>query len=77
MSKVNDLSGSLAALEQDRTVIAVVEKSAEKWLVGGTVPGIERQRLKKLDADASALLELIERWRGEAERREAERSSEW
>ena len=69
MAKVNDLSRSLAALDQDTTLIAVVELSAKSWLVAAAVPGVERQPLKKLDPDASALLALIERWRGEAERR--------
>ena len=69
MTKVNDLSRSLAALDQDTTLIAVVELSSKSWLVAAAVPGIERHPLKKLDPDASALLKLIERWRGEAERR--------
>ena len=30
------------------------------------VPGVERQPLKKLEPDASALLQIIERWRNEA-----------
>ena len=69
MTKVNDLSRSLAALDQDTTLIAVVELSSKSWLVAAAVPGIERHPLKKLNPDASALLKLIERWRGEAERR--------
>ena len=69
MAKVNDLSRSLAALDQDTTLIAVVELSSKNWLVAAAVPGVERQPLKKLDPDASALLKLIERWRGEAERK--------
>jgi transposase len=69
MTKVNDLSRSLAALDRDTTLIAVVELSSKSWLVAAAVPGIERHPLKKLDPDASALLKLIERWRGEAERR--------
>ena len=64
----NDLSRSLAAFEQDTTLIAVVELSAKRWLVSATVPGVERQPLKKLDADAPALLRLIARWRAEAGR---------
>jgi hypothetical protein len=44
----NDLSRSLTALEQDRTLIAVIEMSQSSWLVAGIVPGIERQPLKKL-----------------------------
>jgi len=31
--------------------------------VSGVVPGVERQPLKKLEPDATALLQLIERWR--------------
>ena len=69
MAKVNDLSRSLAALDQDTTLIAVVELSSKSWLVAAAVPGVQRHPLKKLDPDASALLKLIERWRGEAERR--------
>jgi len=69
MAKVNDLSRSLAALDQDTTLIAVVELSSRTWMVGAAVPGVERSPLKKLDPDAPALLKLIERWRGEAERK--------
>src|SRR5262245_28511810 len=39
---------------------------SKSWLVAGTVPGVERQPLKRLEPDASAVLRLIERWRGEA-----------
>jgi transposase len=47
MAKVNDLSRSLAALDQDTTLIAVVELSSKSWLVGATVPGIERHPLHR------------------------------
>ena len=62
----DDLSRSLVALEQHRTIIAVVELSSATWLVGGMVPGIERDPLKKLVPDADALLQLLHRWRDEA-----------
>jgi transposase len=62
----NDLSRSLTALEQDRTLIAVIEMSQSSWLVAGIVPGIERQPLKKLAPDEAALLRLLQRWRDEA-----------
>jgi transposase len=68
MAKVNDLSRSLAALDQDTTLIVVVELSAKRWLVSASVPGVERQPLKKLEPEAPSLWRLIERWRGEAER---------
>jgi len=64
----DDLSRSLVALEQHRTLIAVVELSSATWLVGGMVPGIERDPLKKLVPDAEALLRLLHRWRDEAVR---------
>jgi transposase len=66
MPKPNDLSRSLVALEQDSTLIAVIEMSLSSWLVAGMVPGIERQPVKKLDADERALLGLLQRWREEA-----------
>ena len=50
MQKLNDLSRSLAALEPDGTLIAVIEMSLSSWLVAGIVPGIERQPLKKLES---------------------------
>jgi transposase len=51
MPQSNDLSRSLAALDQDSTLIAVIEMSQSTWLVAGIVPGINRQPLKKLAAD--------------------------
>ncbi|MER9839352.1 transposase [Mesorhizobium sp. M0145] len=68
MSQSFDASRSLTALEQDNTIIAVIEISKTKWLVAALVPGLKRQPLKKLDADAPALLKLLQRWRDEAGR---------
>ena len=68
MQKLNDLSRSLTALEPDGTLIAVIEMSLSSWLVAGIVPGVERQPLKKLAVDESALLKLLNRWREEAEK---------
>ena len=68
MAQVNDLSRSLAAFDQISTLVVVVEMSKASWLVSGVVPGVERQPLKKLEPDATALLRLIERWRNEAVR---------
>ena len=39
MSQAFDASRSLTALEQDSTIIAVIEMSQAKWLVAGIVPG--------------------------------------
>jgi transposase len=36
------------------------------WLIAGIVPGLERQPLKKLAVDESALLKLLHLWREEA-----------
>ena len=68
MPQSNDLSRSLAALDQDSTLITVIEMSQSTWLVAGIVPGINRQPLKKLAADEAALLQLLYRWRDEASR---------
>lgn len=66
MSKSNGLSKCLTAFAQDNTLVTVVEMSQSNWLVAGIVPGIERQPLKKIEADEQALLELLDRWRDEA-----------
>ena len=68
MQKLNDLSRSLTTLEPDGTLIAVIEMSLSSWLVGGILPGVERQPLKKLAVDESTLLKLLHRWREEAEK---------
>src|SRR4249920_2014552 len=68
MQKLNDLSRSLTPLEPDVTLIAVIEMSQSSWLVAGIVPGVERQPLKKLKVDESTLLNLLHRWREEAEK---------
>src|SRR5262249_12789098 len=67
-SKPYDLSRSLTALEQDTTLVAVIEMSQSNWLVAAMVPGVERRPLKKLWPDAAGLLQLLHRWRQEAER---------
>jgi transposase len=64
--KRDDLSRSLVAFDQNSTLVATVELSAKTWLVAGLVPGLDRDPLKKLGADADALLALLHRWRHEA-----------
>src|SRR5882762_1846842 len=66
MPKFDDLSRSLVALDQDSTLIAVIELSRASWLVGAVVPGLEREPMKKLVPDADGLLGLLCRWRDEA-----------
>ena len=66
MPQRNDLSRSLAAFQQDSTLVAVIELSRSSWLVAAIVPGLERHPLKKLEPDEDALLRLLHRWRDEA-----------
>ena len=66
MPQPNNLSRSLVALDQDSTIIAVVEMSQSSWLVAGMLPGIERQPRKKLEPSAERLLVLLHRLRDEA-----------
>jgi transposase len=66
MPQQNDLSRSLVALDQNSTIIAVIEMSQSSWLVAGVLPGIERQPRKKLEPNAEGLLGLLHRWRDEA-----------
>ena len=66
MPQRNDLSRSDTPLEQQSTLVAVVEMSQSSWLVAGIVPGLERHPLKKLAPDEDALLRLLHRWRDEA-----------
>ena len=68
MRKPNDLSRSLGSLNLDNTLVAVIEMSLSSWLVAGIVPGVERQPLKKLATDEDVLLNLLNRWRTEAEK---------
>jgi hypothetical protein len=56
MPQPNDLSRSLVALDHNSTIIVVVELSQSSWLVGGVLPGIERQPRKKLSAAGTVLV---------------------
>src|SRR5689334_4819630 len=68
MPQRNDLSRSLLALDQNSTIIAVIEMSRSNWLVAGLIPGVDRQPLKKLEPDEEGLLRLLRRWQDEAAR---------
>lgn len=67
MSRIDDLSRSLAVLDQDSTLIAVIELGLKGWLVAGLVPGLLRQPLKKLAPDAGELMRVLDGWRAGAE----------
>src|SRR3954463_12039342 len=68
MPQPNDLSRSLVTLDQNSTIIAVVEMSQSSWLVAGMLPGIERQPCRKLEPSPERLLALLHRWQDEAGR---------
>ena len=79
MPQANDLSRCLTALDQDSTMIAVIEMSQASWLVAGIVPGIERHPAKKLEPDPTALRQLLQPhgtspWAKGSRRAEAERT---
>ena len=69
MPQQNDLSRSLIPFEQATTVVAVIELSKSSWLITATIPGIERQPLKKIVPDEMELLRLLHRWRDEGIRK--------
>src|SRR5271166_3796192 len=68
MPRPNDMSRSLVCFDQEASLVAVIELSNASWLIFATVPGIERQPLKKIAPDETALLRLLHRWRDEATR---------
>ena len=67
MPQPNDLSRSLVALDQDSTLIAVIEMGQASWLVAAVVPGVNRHPLKKIATDPERLLQVLRRWEKEAE----------
>src|SRR4030088_2253025 len=68
MPQPNDLSRSLVALDQNSTIIAVLEMSQSSWLLAGMLPGIERQPRKKLEPNPERLVAVLHAWRDEAVR---------
>jgi transposase len=66
MTKVDDLSRSLSAFDQEITLVVVIEMSQSSWLAAGMVPGVDRHPLKKLEPNPAGLQRLLERWRVEA-----------
>jgi transposase len=67
MPQPNDLGRSLAALDQASTLVAVIEMGQASWLVAAIVPGVNRHPLKKIATDAERLLQVLQRWKTEAE----------
>jgi transposase len=66
MIKVDDLSRSPTALDQEKTRICVVELSRLGWLIAGMLPGIHRQPLKMLEPDPVRLRWTTEHCRDDA-----------
>src|SRR5260221_1073498 len=66
MPKPNDLSRSAVALNENTTLIAVIEMGLASWLTAGRVPGVNRSPLRKLDPDPKMLLARLHRWQDEA-----------
>ena len=50
MPQPNDLSRSLVTLEQDATLIAVIEMGQSSWLVAGIVPGVDTPKMWHITA---------------------------
>ena len=48
MIHVDDLGRSIAAFDQDSTLVVVIEMSRSGWLVAGMIRGVDRQPVKKL-----------------------------
>src|ERR1700693_4888742 len=69
MPQPHDLSKSLVPFENDTTLVAVIELSQSSWLIAGSVPGLDRQALKKIAPDEKTLLHVLHRWRDEAIRK--------
>ena len=69
MAGTYDLSRCSVALDEDSTLIAVVEMGRSGWLVGALLPGVARRPLKKLPVDRDKLLHHLDRSRDEAARR--------
>ena len=66
MSDPFDVRKSARPFDQTHTLVAVIELSQARWLVGGMVPGLKRSPLKKLEPKKEKLLKLLVRWRDEA-----------
>ena len=62
MPQHNDLSQSVLPLDQDSTLIAVIQMSQSNWLVAALVPGLGRHPLK-IKSDEAVLLR---RWQDQA-----------
>lgn len=65
---MKDLHQSSAAFDQASTVVCVIERRQNSWLLAGAAAGLKRQPCKKLSTNPHDLLKQIGRWRGETEK---------
>ena len=67
MSEAFDPRKSATAFDQASTLVLVLELSGKSWRVGASAPGVSRRPMRNLAAGGvGAVLEAIERWKGEA-----------
>ncbi len=67
MSEAFDPRKSTTAFDQASTLVLVLELSGESWRVGASAPGVSRRPMRNFAAGGvGAVLEAIERWKGEA-----------
>jgi transposase len=66
---LESVCSELTPFEHTTTLVAVIELSQSSWLIAGTIPGIERQPLKKIAPDETELLRVLHRWRDEGVRK--------
>ena len=59
MPQHNELSPSLVPLDQDSTLMAVIEMSPSNGLVAALVPGLGRLPLTKIKSDEAVRLGLL------------------
>jgi transposase len=61
------LNRSLVTLDQDSTLVAVIEMGQASWLIAAIVPGINCHPLKKIATAEEQLLQVLRRGKKEAE----------
>jgi transposase len=69
MSEAFDPRKSTTAFDQASTLVLIVELSGKSWRAAASVPGLSRRPMGNLAAyGVGAVLEAIERWKGEAKK---------
>jgi transposase len=69
MSEAFDPRKSTTAFDQASTLVLILELSGKSWRAAASVPGLSRRPMRNLAAyGVGAVLEAIERWKGEAKK---------